>query len=316
MVLLQVFSRIKRAISTQPSVLHVHHLASESRAQSQFRDDAYFAVQRWAGEAGFSFLSNKGTLDFKPESNSEGGLREFRKKVILELTGGPRQALPVTAHHLNDQVETQVHRLIRGTGARGIRAMTVYNKEVFRPFLEIERATIAQYASHFGVKFIEDPSNRQTAAFRNWLRLEWLPQLERRSPGSMRSLERSFRKWSESAKVSYLLQEQSVQSSANASGCVQAEAFFAWESELQRYRIYEWLNLSRGSQIQHSKQVTASQVEEVLKQLKAAFLDKSRKEHSFKSGGVIWIVTSRHILFRPDKGPDLTVSHEGIVFTS
>jgi tRNA(Ile)-lysidine synthase len=94
------------------------------------------------------------------------------------------RASVVTAHTNDDQVETVVLRLLRGSGVRGLAAMRVAERGgVVRPFLGLPRATIAAYAAARRVKWIEDPSNASRAFARNRVRHELLPALERASPG-------------------------------------------------------------------------------------------------------------------------------------
>ncbi|NND69301.1 MAG: tRNA lysidine(34) synthetase TilS, partial [Halioglobus sp.] len=91
------------------------------------------------------------------------------------------------AHHLDDQVETFLLRLLRGAGLEGLAAMPAQRPlgagTLVRPLLSCRRAELADYARVFGLSFVEDPSNTDTRFDRNFLRAEVLPLLAGRWPG-------------------------------------------------------------------------------------------------------------------------------------
>lgn len=90
------------------------------------------------------------------------------------------------AHHLDDQVETLLYRLLRGTGPRGLGAMqpwrAFYGGHIGKPLLEFSRQSITAYAETHQLTWIEDDSNQQRAFDRNYLRHEVLPLLQQRWP--------------------------------------------------------------------------------------------------------------------------------------
>ena len=90
----------------------------------------------------------------------------------------------VTAHTRDDQVETVVLRILRGSGARGLAGMLDGAPSApARPLLGVSRATLAAYAKSRRVRFVEDPSNESRAHQRNRVRHDLLPALERAEPG-------------------------------------------------------------------------------------------------------------------------------------
>lgn len=96
-------------------------------------------------------------------------------------------ATVVTAHTLDDQVETVMIRALRGAGPRGLAGLFAASP-VARPLLETTRAEIARYAAGDGTPYIDDPSNTDRRHLRNRVRLDILPALERASPGFSVSL--------------------------------------------------------------------------------------------------------------------------------
>jgi tRNA(Ile)-lysidine synthase len=92
-----------------------------------------------------------------------------------------------TAHTEDDQVETVLMRVMRGSGARGLAALAAPS-DVVRPFLGLRRSTLESYARGAGIRWVEDPSNETTAFLRNRLRLDILPALRRADPTLEQSL--------------------------------------------------------------------------------------------------------------------------------
>jgi tRNA(Ile)-lysidine synthase len=106
----------------------------------------------------------------------------FLKDVASKLG-----ATIVTAHTLDDQIETVFIRAMRGAGPRGLAGLFAVSP-VARPLVETTRAEIAQYAAGDGTHYVTDPSNFDRRHLRNRVRLDLLPALEAASPGFSVSL--------------------------------------------------------------------------------------------------------------------------------
>ena len=98
-------------------------------------------------------------------------------------------------HHLDDQAETVMMRLLRGSGSRGLAGIPAVRplgkRQLCRPMLGVSREAIEQYANHHGLQWIEDPSNHNTDFDRNFLRQSLLPQLAERWPAYRQTLARA-----------------------------------------------------------------------------------------------------------------------------
>lgn len=109
----------------------------------------------------------------------EAQAREARRQAWREHLR-PGDAL-VLAHHRDDQVETVLFRLARGTGIDGLAAMRPVSRPadlavpVWRPLLGSARAELEAYAQARGLSWVDDPSNADRQYRRNWLRHELLP---------------------------------------------------------------------------------------------------------------------------------------------
>ncbi|HEU0152838.1 MAG TPA: tRNA lysidine(34) synthetase TilS [Arenimonas sp.] len=122
----------------------------------------------------------------------EAAAREARYEALAEgLQPGERVAL---AHHRDDQAETVLLRLLRGSGD-GLAAMRPLRRFgagwLWRPLLDQPRDALARYARDHGLRWVEDPSNATPQADRNFLRLQVMPALAARWPGAAAGLARS-----------------------------------------------------------------------------------------------------------------------------
>lgn len=92
--------------------------------------------------------------------------------------------LLLLAHHQDDQAETVLLRMVQGRGLLGIpHARRLGEGTLRRPFIELSRRVLADYAEDLGLGWVEDPSNADEALDRNYLRVRVLPPLRRRWPG-------------------------------------------------------------------------------------------------------------------------------------
>jgi tRNA(Ile)-lysidine synthase len=100
----------------------------------------------------------------------------------------------LTAHHADDQAETVLFRVLRGTGLRGLGGMRDRAGLVARPLLPFWRAELASFARSAGLAWREDPTNRTLSPRRNRIRNVFLPALDRDiAPGARQSLVRLAR---------------------------------------------------------------------------------------------------------------------------
>jgi tRNA(Ile)-lysidine synthase len=88
----------------------------------------------------------------------------------------------VTAHTEDDQAETVLFRIMRGSGARGLSGLYTEGR-VLRPFIRLRRRVLEAYATAAGLSWVDDPSNATRDHARNRVRLDLLPALRRSQPG-------------------------------------------------------------------------------------------------------------------------------------
>jgi tRNA(Ile)-lysidine synthase len=112
----------------------------------------------------------------------EEAARNARHRFLDEAAVRHDCDVIVTAHSADDQVETVLHHIFRGTGIAGLRGIpserqTASGRRLVRPMLAIRRELIERYLAEIGQDFRTDGTNTDTSLTRNWLRHELLPQL-------------------------------------------------------------------------------------------------------------------------------------------
>jgi tRNA(Ile)-lysidine synthase len=125
---------------------------------------------------------------------SEADAREARYAFLLEERERLRARWVLTAHHADDQAETVLFRILRGTGLHGLGGIQGARADgVLRPLLPFWREQLLGYAEANGLAWREDASNADARFARNAVRRELLPRAELVSAGAKRSLVRLAR---------------------------------------------------------------------------------------------------------------------------
>jgi tRNA(Ile)-lysidine synthase len=98
----------------------------------------------------------------------------------------------LTAHHLDDSIETFLINLTRGTGIEGLTGIPQQNDKIVRPLLIFSREEIENYANENSIQWREDSSNASDKYFRNKLRHDVVPILKELNPGFMNSFQQTL----------------------------------------------------------------------------------------------------------------------------
>ncbi|MCK4710628.1 MAG: tRNA lysidine(34) synthetase TilS, partial [Gammaproteobacteria bacterium] len=124
------------------------------------------------------------------DGNLEAKARDHRYRLFEQELS--ENDVLLTAHHKNDQAETLLLNMMRGSGSTGLRAIarlkTLGKGLLFRPLLNFTRDDIERYAKTHQLQWIEDPSNRETQWSRNYLRHTVWPSIEQRWPSAATTL--------------------------------------------------------------------------------------------------------------------------------
>lgn len=155
--------------------LHVAHVNYRLRGKAADLDEAL--VREHAQHYGLtlSVLHPKKT----GSANLEEKLRELRYRFFEKIRKQKHSTLVAVAHHQDDQAETFLLRLLRGSGMRGLSAMQAKNDVTVRPLIEMPRADILRYLKERSITYRTDDSNNESVFLRNRLRNELIPLLEK-----------------------------------------------------------------------------------------------------------------------------------------
>lgn len=166
--------------------VHVHHMmrAEEARRDADFARD--FCAQR-----GIDFKLMQVNVPQYARANGltpEQAARCLRYRALREAAGG---GLIAVAHNQNDQAETVLMRLVRGSGTAGLAAMQEVSGDIIRPLLYVSRRRIEEYCRKHGLEYVTDSTNLEPDCTRNILRLEVLPLLEKINPDAVKCIVRT-----------------------------------------------------------------------------------------------------------------------------
>ena len=160
--------------------LIVAHLNHNLRGSASDEDEEF--VRDLAHRFGTRFICERIPAEDVKTGGSglENWARERRYAFLSRTAFSVHSQKVALGHTVNDQAETFLMRLFRGSGSVGLSAMS-YKRDVFiRPLLAIQRPEILEYLRTRGISWREDTSNQDTQYLRNRLRLELIPSLENR----------------------------------------------------------------------------------------------------------------------------------------
>lgn len=125
--------------------------------------------------------------------NVQNEARHLRYAALTAVAKYIKAPVVLTAHHANDQAETVILHLMRGSGPEallGISKQRVLGKGVtlLRPMLHMTRAKIDTYVKDARLRFVTDRSNRSLKYTRNWIRKKVIPLLEEQNPKIVEAL--------------------------------------------------------------------------------------------------------------------------------
>ncbi len=160
--------------------LHVAHLNHKFRKEAD--KEAEF-VRKLAEEKGIA--STIEAIDVKEYCIKKGlskqeGAREIRYDFLKKAADKIGAVKIVTGHTADDQAETFLMRLIRGSGASGLSAIPPVRGRIIRPLIEIKKTEAIGFLKENNIRYVKDPTNIRPVYLRNKIRLELLPLLVKR----------------------------------------------------------------------------------------------------------------------------------------
>lgn len=186
------------------------HFNHQLRGEEADRDEVF--VREWCAAHDIPFVSGTGDVRALAERDGlslEEGARKLRYGFLRETAEREGCAAILTAHHADDNAETMLLNLLRGTGSAGLAGIPRERDGILRPFLDIPRAELASYAAAHGVPHVEDATNKDPdAAVRNLLRLQVMPLLKELNPRAVEHMTRTAAILGEESQALELLAEE------------------------------------------------------------------------------------------------------------
>ena len=180
---------LRALVAVRTGTLTVAHFNHKLRGDGSERDAGF--VGELASRFGLAF--KLGEADVATEAvgeNLEATARRLRYDWLNAVADEVGAKWIATGHTIDDQAETVLHRLIRGTGMQGLRGIAARRERLIRPFLTVSRADVLDLLRELNLPHREDTSNSDPRFTRNRIRAELLPLLKTFNPEIVASLGR------------------------------------------------------------------------------------------------------------------------------
>lgn len=237
MVLLHLFQQLEYEIA----VLHCNF---QLRGLESFGDEDF--IRNYCEENNISIF----TTQFDTEAfakdyklSTQIAARELRYSWFYELLETHKFDYILTAHHADDNLETFIINLSRGTGLDGLVGIPEQNDKIIRPLLPFSREEILRYAKENTIEWREDSSNASNKYLRNKIRHDLVPVLKEINPNFLKAFQKTqsyLRESNEMAEDASIMIYQQVAKEAGE------EIHFNLNQlkKLPNYRsyLYQWLN--------------------------------------------------------------------------
>ncbi len=166
----------------------IAHCNFQLRGDESNEDEKF--VEQYASQNKLPFHSIKfDTKSFKKDKtiSTQMAARELRYEWFEKIRKENKYHFVATAHHLDDQLETILLNIAKGTGIKGLTGMSSKNGFIVRPFLEISKQKILDYTKENKITFREDSSNASDDYQRNLIRHQIVPQFQKINPSLHKS---------------------------------------------------------------------------------------------------------------------------------
>jgi tRNA(Ile)-lysidine synthase len=244
--LLHLLHAMRARLGISLAVAHLNH-GLRGRAAG---DDARF-VENLAGRLGLAFHGEHVLLDSSRGSVEERG-RRARYAFFKELAEEYGYTKIALGHHMDDNAESVLLHLLRGSGIRGLSGIRpVRAPMIIRPLIDLRRTEIIAFVRELGISFVEDASNADPRFDRNRVRQDLIPCLQREfNPNLTAVLHRTAdlcrqeEEWIQALLAPIL--EETIESLDPQCMVLRAERLFAEPSAAQRRLLRDGLQRWRG----------------------------------------------------------------------
>ncbi len=225
------------------------HCNFHLRGEESCRDEDFVRgfCEEWGVELKVKHFS---TREYATEHGLgvEMAARELRYRWFEEERFALSAQAIAVAHHRDDQAETLLLNIVRGTGLRGLAAMRPKRDNVVRPLLCVSKDDILRYLKLKEQSFVIDSTNLERETFRNVLRLDIIPQLEKANPKAVDNMAATCR----IVQDSMLVYRKGIETLFAENGVSESRFPLAtlYSHQLARTLLYEWLYAKGFSEAQ------------------------------------------------------------------
>ena len=222
-------------------------------------------------------------LDYlKKEGLNENDLRNARYKKLLSWA--TKDDVLCTAHHKDDQSETILFRILRGTGIKGLKGIEQFSYmegiPLLRPLLNFSKEDLIEYAKFNSLTWVEDESNKNSSIPRNFLRQQTLPTLTKHWPNYSDSFKHLANKAKEADKILAEIAVSDFNSCVgNSIDQLSISSINRLSKERKKNLISRWLNTFQKTS------VSSSLVEQILRNIILSRRDSNPVISFGKPGG-------------------------------
>lgn len=309
--LLMFFKWLQPQWNLRLCAVHIHH---GIRGEEADRDEK--AAESIAEEQGILFRKFRNNI---PEWAAEQGMseeeagRHYRYACFEQVRQELGYQKIAVAHHQDDQAETVLFQMLRGSGLRGLGGIRPVNGAVIRPLLTVSRRSIEKALEAEGIRFCRDSTNEEDQYTRNKLRIHALPWLKREiQPAAAEHLAQTAEELQEvweyierqtAEKYTELVEQQGVRLS------VKRNAFLQEDIVLQKQILLKMIEGAAGSR----KDITRRHVGECLSLLHGGTGKRLDLPYNLMAGrdyDRFWIERGKQELSGKDEGSGGTVCLE------
>lgn len=206
------------------------HLNHNWRGEESLRDEEF--CHDFCSKNGIEFYSETLSSDVP---HTEAAAREARYEFFKHSAEKFGTDIVFTAHNLDDLAETVLYRIIKGTGVRGLPAISEKRGIFYRPLLDISRAEIEIYCAQNNLKGVFDSSNDNVKYKRNFIRKKLIPLISEVNPNYLHALKNLSQNSDETMEIVDVCLDDILLKTGNST-----EQFIKLGVPIQNYLIHDF----------------------------------------------------------------------------
>ena len=191
--------------------------------------------------------------DQKPENSIQNWARELRYQFFRKIQKEQNLEYLVTAHHLNDQLETFIINLSKASGIKGLSGIPANENQIIRPPLNFSKDEIYEFAEENKIEFREDKSNQKTDYLRNKVRHDVVPELEKINDKFLKNFSKSIEILNQTKDVLIDLVDEKIsgfKTNVETGQTIIDKDKFSKESDLIRFEILKRFGFNDEKEMQ------------------------------------------------------------------